>query len=106
VVIILSNLWYLTSGIRDLSSSKKKGQFFLYFAGFQTKKKKRATTLRSIPIDFCVEFDENGCRSEFLLEKQPLKKNNNPNWSSRGQDIVVLKSTIFRVFPRMTTQFF
>jgi hypothetical protein len=76
VVFLYSGLWYLTSGIRELSSATKKaeggGGDFFYFAGFQKMIKKRLVTFWTIPVDFYALFVENDCIYEFLSEKQPL----------------------------------
>jgi hypothetical protein len=75
VVIVFSYIWYLTSGIKEISSATKKGQFYVFiFAGFQKTKKKRVMKLRTIPIDFCVKFDEMDCIFELLSKKEQLSK--------------------------------
>jgi hypothetical protein len=44
VVICYSDLWYLTSGIRALSSAKKKREFFFFLQGFKDKEKEGRDT--------------------------------------------------------------
>jgi hypothetical protein len=53
---------------------QKKGNFFFFLQGFKRQRKKRVATFWTLPVAFCAEFDETGCRSKFLLEKQPLSK--------------------------------
>ena len=91
--ILYSSIWFLTSGIRALSL----GKYFLFLQIFFQRRKKRAATFQKISVYFCAKFVETGCRSEFLSEKYPSwKEKNRP----KGQDIEVLKSTIFQSFFR------
>jgi hypothetical protein len=49
VVFLYSSLWYLTSGIRALSSATKRGNFFFYFCIFFQEEKEG----RDTPEKFC-----------------------------------------------------
>ena len=69
------------------------GNFF--FLLFKKRGQNWAATFRSISETFCTKLEEIGCISEFLLQKYTVSKKNHLVWSSRSEDIVDLKSTIF-----------
>jgi hypothetical protein len=99
VVFLYSSLWYLTSGIRALSSATKRGNFFSLFLQifFQEEKEGRNTLDKS--CSFCVEFVETGCISEFLSEKNQFQKKKNRLKQSLGSEvIIILKSVNFQGF--------
>jgi hypothetical protein len=71
--IFYLGLWYLTSGIRELSLAAIVGNFFYFFCRFSflEKKKKRAKTFQTIYVGFGEFFLETNCISEFLSKKHP-----------------------------------
>jgi hypothetical protein len=68
-------------------------------------KKKRAAHCRFISKVFRDEFGQTNWVFEFLLEKYPISKKNQPKWSSGSKVMGILNSTVFQGFSGKSRDF-
>jgi hypothetical protein len=107
VVLLYSSIWFLTSGIKELFLVDIVRKYFLFFHicffGEEKRGPRHYRNFRHISVKNLQKQVVYMSSSQKITK---FKKKNRLKQSPGSQDIEVLKSTIFRVFPQTTTQFF